>query len=262
DDWQNFALLVRRLVTLHGKDERRTWSYSPAYLEKAACGFVGLTVGVSPNIGFLKHTDLETDKGILVNEHLQTNLPNVYAIGDCAELRQVPAGRRSIEAIWYTGRMMGETAAYNLVAEDNRHSSFVIRHSYSPGIWFNSAKFFDIEYQVYGDIQTQLPDNQATAYWEHSDGKKSIRINFERESGNVLGFNLMGVRYRHEVCEKWIREKAHIETVLQNLGLANFDPEFSKQYEAELVAIYNRQTNKNLTLKQKRGLSAALEFLK
>lgn len=233
--------------------------------ETIPCGFVGLTVGVSPNIGFLKNTTLETNKGILVNQYLQTNQPDVFAIGDCAELREPQNGRRSIEAIWYTGRMMGETVAYNLVADDNRHSFptlvGIIRHSYSPGIWFNSAKFFDIEYQVYGDIRPQRAENQSTVYWEHPDGKKSIRINFETESGKVIGFNLMGVRYRHEVCEKWIQEGAPIETVLQHLGLANFDPEFSKQYEAELVAIYNRQTGKNLSLQQKRGLNAVLAFL-
>ena len=222
--------------------------------ETIACGFVGLTVGVSPNIDFLKNTALETNHGILVDEHLQTNLPDVFAIGDCVELRQPRPGRRAIEAIWYTGRMMGETVAHNVVADDNRHS-------YNPGIWFNSAKFFDIEYQVYGDIRPQLPENQSSIYWEHSDGKKSIRINYETNSGKVVGFNLLGVRYRHEVCEKWIREETSIETVLQHLGLANFDPEFSKQHEVELLAIYNRQTGKHLTLKQKRGLPAVLAFL-
>ena len=45
----------------------------------------------------------------------------------------------------------------------------------------------------------------------------------------------MGIRYRHEVCEKWLREKASVETVLQNLGIANFDPEFYKEYEAEVI---------------------------
>lgn len=237
--------------------------------ETIPCGFVGLTVGVSPNIGFLKNTPLETNKGILVDEQLQTNVPDVYAIGDCAELRKPQPGRRAIEAVWYTGRMMGETAAYNLIGE-NRNSPTENRKSYNPGIWFNSAKFFDIEYQVYGDIRPQLPENQSSVYWEHPNGKKSIRIQFEYPSsdksmpgkaGRVVGFNLMGVRYRHEVCEKWIREKADIETVLQNLGLANFDPEFSKQYEAELLAIYNHQTGKNLSLKQKRGLPAVLDFL-
>lgn len=222
------------------------------------CGFVGLTVGVSPNIDFLKNTALETNRGILVNEFLETNIPDVYAAGDCAELRQPRPGRKPIEAVWYTGRMMGETVAHNIVSQQSADGS---RQSYNPGIWFNSAKFFDIEYQVYGDIQVKLPDNQATLYWEHPDGKRSIRLNFEKSGGHILGFNLMGVRYRHEVCDKWIRTNAHIEEVLQHLGMANFDPEFCPQHEAELVAIYNRQTSKNLKLKQKRGLEAVLSFL-
>ena len=224
------------------------------------CGFVGLTVGVSPNIDFLKNTPLDTNRGILVDAFLQTNLPDVYAAGDCAELRQPPPGRRAIEAVWYTGRMMGETVAHNIVAELQTSNS-KLQTAYNPGIWFNSAKFFDIEYQVYGDIRAQLPDGQATLYWEHPDGKKAIRINYEQESGAVTGFNLMGVRYRHEVCEKWLRDKAHIEAVLQRLGLANFDPEFYPQHEHELVVLYNRQTGRNLMLKQKRGLSAVLRFL-
>ena len=237
--------------------------------ETIPCGFVGLTVGVSPNIGLLKNTGLETDKGILVDEFLQTSQTDVYAIGDCAELRKPSPGRRSIEAVWYTGRMMGETVAHTIVADSssnaqsqNPKSKIVNRKSYTPGIWFNSAKFFDIEYQVYGDIRSQLADNQSTVYWEHPDGKKSIRITYETSSGSAVGFNLMGVRYRHEVCEKWIQDGTHIETVLQHLGLANFDPEFSKQHEADLVAIYNHQTGKNLMMKQKRGLKAVLEFLK
>ncbi len=228
------------------------------------CGFVGLTVGVSPNIGFLKNSPLETGRGILVDEYLQTNIPDVYAIGDCAEIRQPEPGRKPIEAVWYTGRMMGETAAHNILTDmetRDRQPSAVRRLPYDPGIWFNSAKFFDIEYQVYGDIRPQLPENQNTLYWEHPDGKKSIRLNFERESGRTVGFNLMGVRYRQEVCEQWIRGGAHIEEVLPQLGLANFDPEFCPQHEAELVRLYNRKTGKNLILKQKRGLPAVLAFL-
>ncbi len=221
--------------------------------EKIACGFVGLTVGVSPNVDFVKNTALKINKGIVVNEYLETNMPDVYAIGDCAEIETPQSGRRPIEAIWYTGRMMGETVAYNILNK---------KVKYNPGIWFNSAKFLDIEYQVYGDIRAQLADNQATIYWEHADGKKGIRITYDKNEGNVVGFNLMGVRYRHEVCEKWIKDKTPIETVLRDLGLANFDPEFYKEYENEVVQIFNRQTGKNLQLKTKRGLNAVLQFLK
>ncbi len=89
----------------------------------------------------------------------------------------------------------------------------------------------------------------------------SVRINWDKNSDAVVGFNLMGVRYRQEVCEKWIRQGAHIEEVLQNLGLANFDPEFYKQYEQDVVALYNRQTGRSLELRQRRGLGGVLQFL-
>ncbi len=221
--------------------------------EKIHCGFVGLTVGVSPNIEFLRFGEIELEKGILVNEYLETNVPDVYAIGDCAQLREPKPGRRPIEAVWYTGRMMGETVAHTVCGTNT---------SYDPGIWFNSAKFFDIEYQVYGTVLANPPEDHASIYWEHPAGRMSIRIVYDKNDGAVIGFNLMGVRYRHEVCEKWLRERTHVEEVLQNLGIANFDPEFYKEYEGEVIKIYNQQTGNNLLLKKKRGLSRALEFLK
>ena len=49
--------------------------------EEILCDLVGLTVGVSPNINFVKNSNILTDKGILVNRFLETNIPNIYAIG-------------------------------------------------------------------------------------------------------------------------------------------------------------------------------------
>jgi len=245
--------LGTELKEIHPTEDGQVKAVLTSRGDTISCGYVGLAVGVSPNVDFLKDSGLEINKGILVNEYLETNQPDVYAIGDCAELRTPPAGRRAIEAVWYVGRIMGETVALSVCGRRTR---------YNPGIWFNSAKFFDIEYQTYGDIRAKLAEGQATLYWEHPGGKKSIRINYEDGSGKVLGFNLMGVRYRHEVCDKWIASGATMETVLPNLGLANFDPEFYPQHEAELVQSYNQQTGKNLQLRRKRGLSAVLEFLK
>ncbi|MEN0004646.1 MAG: FAD-dependent oxidoreductase [Bacteroidota bacterium] len=220
--------------------------------DRIECGYVGLTAGVHPNIGFIKDTGIEIQRGIVVNEFLETNVADVYAIGDCSQQRAPLPGRRPVEAIWYTGRMMGEVAAYNVCGQ---------KMAYDPGIWFNSAKFFEIEYQVYGTVLAKAPDNHVSIYWEAPDGRKGIRIIYEAESKEILGFNLMGVRYRHEVCEKWLRDKTPVEEVLQNLGLANFDPEFYKEYEQEVIDSYNRQTGKDLRLKKRRGLSAALRFL-
>jgi NADPH-dependent 2,4-dienoyl-CoA reductase/sulfur reductase-like enzyme len=220
--------------------------------EHIDCGYVGLTAGVSPNIDFLRDSDIECERGVLVDEYLRANVPDVYAIGDCAQLRRPRPGRRAIEAIWYTGRMMGETAAYNICKAPI---------AYDPGIWFNSAKFFDIEYQVYGDVRIDPPAEHLSLYWEHPQGRKSIRLVYHRDEGHILGFNLMGVRYRQEVCHKWLRDNTPAEEVLTHLGLANFDPEFFPEHEQALIAQYNELHGAKLQLRQRRGLSGVLRFL-
>ena len=227
--------------------------------ERIDCGFVGLTAGVHPNISFLKETELETQKGIVVNEFLETNIPDVYAIGDCAQASHPLPGRRPVEAIWYTGRMMGENVAYNICKSLSASGGKI---AYDPGIWFNSAKFLDIEYQVYGNVQARPPENHTSIYWEHADGKKSIRVIYDNNNNEILGFNLMGVRFRHEVCEKWIKEKTNIETVLQNLPLANFDPEFYAKHEQDVLDVFNKQAGKNLKAKQERSWNKVFNFLK
>ncbi len=219
--------------------------------EKINCEFVGITTGVSPNIDFLKNSGIETQKGILVDEFLQSNIKNIYAIGDCVELRMPSKGRRNVEALWYTGRMMGQTVASSICNSPKK---------YNPGIWFNSAKFFDIEYQVYGYVPSN-DDTTDSIYWEHSNKMHSIRLSYNKENKTILGFILMGIRYRHEVCEKWIKQEESLESVIENLSLANFDPEFFHEYEQEICNLYNDRFGSNMTLKKKRSLNSALQFL-
>lgn len=214
------------------------------------CQFVGVSVGVSANIGWLRETDLETDRGILVDPYLATSIPDVYAIGDCVQHRTPPPGRKPTEQIWYTGRIMGETLAKTLLEQ---------KTLYQPGIFFNSAKFFDIEYQTYGDVPANLPDDGTlqTLYWEHPAGEKAIRINYATADGAVTGVNAFGIRQRQDVWTRWITDKRPIQYVLEHLAHANFDPEFFRQHEADVLAVYNAQhPDAPLKLRAKKGLFA------
>jgi hypothetical protein len=141
--------------------------------------------------------------------------------------------------------MHGETAGLTIAGK---------RTAYDPGVFFNSAKFFDLEYQTYGDVPPEVPSGLGSVLWVHPDRRRSIRINYNKASGAVVGFNLLGVRYRQDVCEKWIADAAHIRDVLSDLGRANFDPEFFKQFEKEAVAEYNRTSGDRLVLRRGRGL--------
>lgn len=210
--------------------------------EEIPCQIVGLTPGVHPNIEFLKETPLETNKGILVNRYLETNIPDVYAMGDCVEHRERIGNRPPIEAVWYTGRLMGETVAQTICGK---------RTPYSPGNWFNSAKFLDIEYQTYGWVFPKLKEEQTDFYWEHQDGKKCMHFVYEAEGRTFVGVNTFGIRLRHEVIDRFLTQNATIEEVLSQLKNALFDPEFFHSHEKSIIEKFNEENHTQIKLKKK-----------
>ena len=212
--------------------------------EEIDCDVVGLTAGVSPNIGFLENSSIETNRGILVNRNLQTNIKDIYAIGDCAEQRTAVEGRRPIEAVWYTGRIMGETVAQTICKKETL---------YTPGHWFNSAKFFDIEYQTYGWVNSEQhkKPNEAHFHWMHPDQTKCLTLAFDKTTQAFLGINTFGIRMRHEIFNRWLDQNKTIDYVLEHLEIAHFDPEFYKNYYSKVIEKYNVDTNRNLQLKKK-----------
>ena len=159
---------------------------------------------------------------MLVNEYLETNIPDVYAAGDCAEIYSGEnANSKRIEQLWYTGRMQGETLARTLCGD---------RTKYERGIWFNSAKFFDIEYQTYGFVSRIPREKESSFYWESESHRHALRIVYHKNTKVVRGINVFGIRMRQDICQKWIRERKDIGYVMNNLYQANFDPEFFTPY--------------------------------
>ncbi|MEM7517676.1 MAG: FAD-dependent oxidoreductase, partial [Planctomycetota bacterium] len=186
------------------------------------CQIVGLTAGVSPNLDLVRDSELETGRGILVDWQLRTNIPDVYAAGDCAEIKTEGEARNLLQQVWYTGKMQGRHVADVIAGETS---------NYDPGIWYNSAKFLHLEYQTYGDVQRHIPGESAL-YWEHADGLHAFRL--VHVDGRVIGVNLMGIRYRHKKCEEWIRDGRSVDWVLDHLSEGNFDPEFFPRHEADI----------------------------
>ncbi|MFK8038296.1 MAG: NAD(P)/FAD-dependent oxidoreductase [Crocinitomicaceae bacterium] len=206
------------------------------------CQIVGLTAGVSPNIDFLKDSGLQLGRGVKVNQFLETNITDVYAIGDCAEQHEPIGERRAIEAVWYTGRMMGETIAQTICNN---------KMKYQPGNWFNSAKFMDIEYQTYGWVWAKPKENEARFYWQHPAKEVAIHISFDKTSNEFIGINTFGIRMRHEFFDRALNNKDSVQEVLTHLADANFDPEFYKTHEKDIINQFNSDHSDNIQLKKK-----------
>ena len=202
--------------------------------ERIDCQLVGLTAGVSPNLTALEGSDIPVGRGILVDFGFRTQVDDVFAAGDCAEIITPGDERNRIEQLWYTGKMHGEVVGRNMAGEN------VL---YDRGIWFNSAKFFDLEWHTYGQVPNGIaepaPGPERGLYWQHEDHRHAFRLVLDR--GKVIGINALGIRFSHRVCERWIAEERSPAYVLDHLREAVFDPEFFPRYENEIATSLKEQ---------------------
>ncbi|SHG11209.1 ferredoxin-nitrate reductase [Fodinibius roseus] len=106
------------------------------------CKAVVYAIGTRPNIGLAKEAGLECKRGVVVNEHLQTSDPHIYAIGEIAE---------------YRGSMNGITAAAEEQADIvASYISGDLSSTYSGTVSMNILKFPDLELCSLG--MTEIPD--------------------------------------------------------------------------------------------------------
>ena len=72
-------------------------------------GAVIISVGIRPNLDLIKETKIAHDKGIIVDKHLKTNIDNIYAAGDVAEIDHAVLG------LWTVSNAQGQVAGANMV---------------------------------------------------------------------------------------------------------------------------------------------------
>jgi NADPH-dependent 2,4-dienoyl-CoA reductase/sulfur reductase-like enzyme len=82
---------------------------------------VVVATGVKSNTGLLEGSDVQIDQGIVVDHHLRTNLPNVYAAGDVAQGPDLSTGGWSVLAIQTTAADHGRIAALNMAGVETPH---------------------------------------------------------------------------------------------------------------------------------------------
>ncbi len=180
---------------------------------------VVVTIGVTPRIDLAQRAALACERGILVNEYQQTAIENIFAAGDCAE---VPfAGSRRLELLWYTGERQGKTAGANIA----RLVKGEAMQPYTRDIWFNSAKFFTLDWHNYGDTNTPV-GNKREFVFRFPGEKKVLRLVYGE--GKILGFSSLGLRLRDKICRNWIAERRSVDYIIEHLKEALFDPEFFK----------------------------------
>ncbi len=221
-------LLNQEVVAVKGTGGR-VESVTTSSGKEVRCQMLGIAIGVHPAIEWLSQatTPPAVGRGILISPDFRTSLGGVWAAGDCAELEK-PGGKRIVEQIWYAAKRQGELAARAMLGDPV---------SYQPPLFYNSAKFFDIEFTTVGNL-LDLP--AETAVFHHRFSNREASISITLLDGAVVGFNALGSRWNHVYVERWISERRSLDYVVEHLQEAQFDVEFGRQDLQSLRTAFSR----------------------
>ncbi|MFO3797534.1 MAG: NAD(P)/FAD-dependent oxidoreductase, partial [Anaerolineales bacterium] len=82
---------------------------------------VAYAIGVRPRLDLALQIGLQTDRGILVNEYMQTSIPNIFAAGDVAQVYDPRAGKAMLDTLWAPAREQGWSAGLNMAGQTSPH---------------------------------------------------------------------------------------------------------------------------------------------
>jgi NAD(P)H-nitrite reductase large subunit len=92
-----------------------------------------LAIGVRPNIDLVKNTSIKYDRGIVVNDFMQTNVKDIYAAGDVAQGKDFLSERNSVIAIWPVAARQGKIAGLNMAGKPTPYEGSFIMNSVELG---------------------------------------------------------------------------------------------------------------------------------
>jgi nitrite reductase (NADH) large subunit len=117
--------------------------------ESLPCDLVIIGKGVRPACDYLSQTEIEIDLGVMVDDHLQTSLPGIYAAGDVAETRALARGCPWVNAIWPEASAQGRIAGLNMAGHPVRYPGSLSR---------NVMRVFDLDVMALGLANAETDD--------------------------------------------------------------------------------------------------------
>ncbi len=89
--------------------------------ELLSCGMVAIAIGVMPRKELAAEAGIHVDRGILVDEHMHTDQPDVYAAGDVAQVYDPYTGKYMLDTLWGLARQQGHAAGMNMAGKETSY---------------------------------------------------------------------------------------------------------------------------------------------
>jgi len=145
--------------------------------ERVPCDIVGACIGVRPRQELALSAGLNVDRGILANEYLQTDDPDIFTAGDCAQVFDPQSKHSIVDSLWTPGRLQGRTAAWNMAGR---------KQAYLRKMDVNVLRLAGIMLSVIGSVGSGRDEDLVSVARGSSETWQQPANGIAKESGNEI----------------------------------------------------------------------------
>lgn len=173
------------------------------------CDFIILAIGVRCNTDLVKDTGIKINRGIVVDDHMRTSIPGVYAAGDVAEGYNFIEDKMMEIAIIPNAYNQGETAGANMAG---------VNRSFNQGFIMNSMPLLDLPIISAGASE----EREGIEVIKISIPEKNVYKKFYISGNKLIGFLLITDVDRAGIYTDMIRNGSDISAFKDKIGSENF----------------------------------------
>ncbi len=192
------------------------------------CDLVIVAIGVIPRKDLVANTSVKTNRGILVDKTMSTNISGVYASGDVAEAYDFLIKENRLLPLWPLAHLEGKIAGYNMAGK---------KAIYEGGTAMSSLKYFDMPIISFG-ITNPKEKEQYEILVEY-DQEKKIYKKILLMNNVIVGLTFVNDIKKTGIFFHLLKNAVNVKKfksslLSENFGLANLPPSLRKK-------IYERQ---------------------
>ena len=146
--------------------------------ERFSADTVVVCIGLRPNVGFLKGSGLEIGRAVRVDRKQQTNIPGIYAAGDCCEGFEMQSGTYKHVGVWANAQNQGRVAGINMAGGNEEFSSNLL---------LNLAHYLHVDFLSIGDITTCCPGDEVYEYEDDYYYIRGVKKGKDIKCINIFG---------------------------------------------------------------------------
>jgi NAD(P)H-nitrite reductase large subunit len=177
------------------------------------CDLVVVAIGVLPRPELALNAKLEINRGIVVDRHMATNYPGVYACGDVAEAYDFVYGENRLTPVWPNAYFGGRIAGLNMAG---------VTTEYPGGTAINSLNYFGIDIASAGMPTAPNDDGYETVSKQEGDIYQKVILKNDRIAGMIFVGNID----KSGIIFGLMRDRVNVESFKQSILADDFSLAF------------------------------------